>query len=372
MFLLKNIQALKLFQVSWLLVFSLVFFSFIYLHQSFFLNVPNLFLDILLSLIEIIGLLIAVAFYTLAERKVMAAVQRRKGPNVVGIWGFLQPLADGLKLILKEIIYPSLSNYRLFIFAPLFTFLMSLIGWAVIPWSFSSVLADIKLSALFIFAVSSFGVYGIILAGWASNSKYAFLGCMRSTAQMISYEIVLGFILLIVALFAGSLNLKDIVLAQTSIWFFIPLAPLVIIFFIAMLAETNRIPFDLPEAEAELVAGYNTEYSSIIFAMFFLAEYSNMLLMASLLSIFFFGGWLSPFLFIDNFFNFTLIFSTFWLPIKISIIAVIYILIRAAYPRVRYDQLMRLCWKEFLPLCLGLLFFYIGLFYSFHGFALVL
>lgn len=328
-------------------------------------------LDIFLSLFQIIGLLISVAFYTLAERKIMAAVQRRKGPNVVGIWGFLQPLADGLKLIFKEIIFPSLSNYRLFVFAPLFTFLMSLLGWTVVPWSSTSIVANINLSSLFIFAISSFGVYGIILAGWSSNSKYAFLGCMRSTAQMISYEVVLGFILIIVGLFSGSFNLATIVEAQQNVWFFLPLAPLVLVFFIAMLAETNRIPFDLPEAEAELVAGYNTEYSSIIFAMFFLAEYSNMLLMATLFVIFFFGGWLPPFFLFFNYIHMNVLFLNLWLPFKISLVAILYILVRAAYPRVRYDQLMSLCWKELLPLCLSLLFFYISCFYYFQAFVLI-
>lgn len=245
---------------------------------------------VLSSLFLIIGLLIAVAYFTLLERKAMASMQRRKGPNVVGFWGLLQPLADGLKLLAKEIIIPRRASVKVFIGSPLYTFLMSLMGWCVIPWSDEVVFADPRLSALYVMAVSSLGVYGVMLAGWASNSKYAFLGGLRSAAQMISYEVSLGFILVIVALFSGTYNLREIVYKQMDVWYCFPLFPLVIIFFVSMLAETNRAPFDLPEAEAELVSGYNTEYSSIVFAMFFLGEYSSMLLMAALMVVFFFGG----------------------------------------------------------------------------------
>jgi NADH-quinone oxidoreductase subunit H len=356
-----------------ILEYFLIFFSFFIILSFFYKYLDIIFAfiaqypkvsNMLIILSNIVGLLIAVAFYTLAERKIMASIQRRKGPDVVGYLGFLQPLADGLKLIIKEIIIPKIANRLLFILAPLFTFFMSLLSWSVIPWNNITYLTNPNLSILFIFALSSFSVYGIMLAGWASNSKYAFLGCMRSTAQMISYEVVIGFILLMIGMFSGSFNLKQIVLMQTSIWFIFPLFPLFIMFFISILAETNRIPFDLPEAEAELVAGYNTEYSSIIFAMFFLAEYSNMLLMSILLVIFFLGGWTSPFIF--SLIN--IISPNIWLCFKTSIIAILFIIIRATFPRVRYDQLMDLCWKQFLPLTLGLFFFYTSLLYCFKAF----
>lgn len=316
---------------------------------------------VLSSLFLIIGLLIGVAFFTLLERKAMASMQRRKGPNVVGFWGLLQPLADGLKLLAKEIIVPRRASIRVFIGSPLYTFLMSLMGWCVIPWSSEVVYSDPRLSALYVFAVSSLGVYGVLLAGWSSNSKYAFLGGLRSAAQMISYEVSLGFILVIVAIFSGTYNLREIVFKQETIWFCFPLFPLVIIFFVSMLAETNRAPFDLPEAEAELVSGYNTEYSSIVFAMFFLGEYSSMLLMAALMVIFFFGGWLSPFLM-----NFE-IFEGFWFFIKIIFIAFSYVWVRATLPRYRYNQLMSIGWKIFLPITFGLLLFYAGLLIFFDG-----
>lgn len=245
---------------------------------------------IILSIINILFVLIAVAYYTLAERKIMAAIQRRRGPNVVGIWGLLQPLADGLKAVLKEIIIPRKANRIIFLGAPILTLVLSLAGWIVIPFNMSCLLADINLGLLYLFALSSLNVYSIIFAGWSSNSKYAFLGGLRSAAQMISYEVALGLIILPVVLCVGSFNLTDIVLAQRSTWFIFPLFPLALIFFISSLAETNRAPFDLPEAEAELVAGYNVEYSSITFAMFFLGEYSNMLLMSSLNTILFLGG----------------------------------------------------------------------------------
>jgi NADH-quinone oxidoreductase subunit H len=316
---------------------------------------------VLSSLFLIIGLLIAVAYFTLLERKAMASMQRRKGPNVVGFWGLLQPLADGLKLLAKEIVIPRRASITVFIGSPLYTFLMSLMGWCVIPWSSEVVFADPRLSALYVFAVSSLGVYGVLLAGWSSNSKYAFLGGLRSAAQMISYEVSLGFILVIVALFSGTYNLREIVFKQETVWYCFPLFPLVLIFFVSMLAETNRAPFDLPEAEAELVSGYNTEYSSIIFAMFFLGEYSSMLLMAAIMVIFFFGGWLPPLIL-----HFEL-FESFWFFIKITFIAFSYVWVRATLPRYRYNQLMSIGWKIFLPVTFGLLLFYAGILILFDG-----
>ena len=300
----------------------------------------------------IVPLLLAVAFLTLNERKIMASIQRRKGPNIIGIWGLLQPLADGLKLILKETVLPSPSNRLIFFMAPVLTLFLSLITWAVVPLNKYMVLVDFNLGILYILAISSLAVYGIILAGWASNSKYAFLGSLRSAAQMISYEVSIGIILIVVLLCSGSLNLTEIVLAQKKIWFIIPLFPLFIMFFISSLAETNRPPFDLPEAEAELVAGYNIEYSSAGFALFFIGEYANIILMSAMSVILFLGGWLPlfPFNFIENGF--------FWFSIKFLIIIFLFIAVRAAYPRYRYDQLMRLGWKVFLPLSLGFLFFY--------------
>ena len=316
---------------------------------------------VLSSLFLIIGLLIAVAYFTLLERKAMASMQRRKGPNVVGFWGLLQPLADGLKLLAKEIVIPRRASIKVFIGSPLYTFLMSLMGWCVIPWSSEVVFADPRLSALYVFAVSSLGVYGVLLAGWSSNSKYAFLGGLRSAAQMISYEVSLGFILVIVALFSGTYNLREIVFKQETVWYCFPLFPLVLIFFVSMLAETNRAPFDLPEAEAELVSGYNTEYSSIIFAMFFLGEYSSMLLMAAIMVIFFFGGWLPPVIL-----HFEL-FESFWFFVKITFIAFSYVWVRATLPRYRYNQLMSIGWKIFLPITFGLLLFYAGILILFDG-----
>ena len=318
---------------------------------------------ILLKILSItIPLLLAVAFFTVAERKIMGAVQRRRGPNVIGFIGLLQALADGLKLFVKETTFPSNSNLAVFLLAPILSFLLSIIGWAVIPFSHTVVLADINLGILYIFAISSLNVYGLILAGWASNSKYAFLGALRSTAQMISYEISIGFIVLSIATCVGSLNLSKIVLAQKEIWLLVPLFPLFVMFYISMLAETNRHPFDLPEAEAELVSGYNVEYSAMTFALFFLAEYSNMLLMSALSAILFFGGWLPPF----NIFPLTLVPGSFWFSIKVAIGAVFFILTRATLPRYRYDQLMHLGWKCFLPFAIGYLMFTIGILISFN------
>lgn len=318
--------------------------------------------NLILIPIFAVCLLISVAFYTLLERKVMSSMQRRIGPNVVGFWGILQPFADGLKLVLKEIILPRRANNLLFLFAPFFTFALSLTGWTIIPFNISNVLANVHLGLLFLFAISSLGVYGVILAGWASNSRYAFLGALRSAAQMISYEVSIGFIFIILVLCTGTFNLIEIVSIQKNVWLCFPLFPLVIIFFISMLAETNRAPFDLPEAEAELVAGYNVEYASIIFAMFFLAEYLNMLLMSSLMVIFFFGGW--NFLFFKDIpFIGEFIFS-----IKITFFAYAFVWVRATFPRYRYDQLMSIGWKIFLPLTLGFLLFFCGILLAFNAF----
>lgn len=323
-------------------------------------------LTILITILKILSIvipvLIAVAFFTVAERKIMGAIQRRKGPNVIGFLGLLQALADGLKLFVKETTVPSNSNIIIFILAPLLSFMLSLIGWAVIPFSNQLVIADLNLGILYLFAISSLNVYGILLAGWSSNSKYAYLGALRSAAQMISYEISIGFIVLTTILCTGSFNLNNIILAQTKTWFFIPLFPMFIIFYISILAETNRHPFDLPEAEAELVSGYNVEYSAMTFALFFLAEYSNMLLMSSFAAILFLGGWL-PFF---NKFPLTILFNSLWFSLKIVLGVIFFIVTRATLPRYRYDQLMQLGWKSFLPLSLGYLFFTAGLLISFN------
>lgn len=308
-------------------------------------------IDIVIAVIKtltiIVPLLIAVAYLTLAERKIMASMQQRRGPNIVGLYGLLQPFADGLKLLLKETILPSSANVILFIFAPVLTFMLSLLAWAVIPFGKGMVYADINLGVLYIFAVSALGVYGIIISGWASNSKYAFLGALRSAAQMVSYEVSLGLILLSVLIFVQSLNLTAIVEAQNHIWFIVPLFPLAILFFISALAETNRSPFDLPEAEGELVAGYNVEYASVGFTLFFLGEYTNMILMSSSTTIFFLGGWLPPFDFLS------FIPGPIWFAVKVAFMLFLFVWVRAAYPRYRYDQLMRLGWKVFLPLSLA-------------------
>ena len=312
-----------------------------------------MFLFILSSIAKILGLvvplLVAVAYLTLAERKVMASMQRRKGPNVVGFFGILQPLADGLKLLIKEPVLPSSANTVVFLAAPVVTFLLALISWAVIPFGEGMVLSDLDIGMLYIFAISSLGVYGVIMAGWSSNSKYAFLGALRSTAQMVSYEVSLGLIIITVLMCVGSLNLSEIVLAQEEVWFAVPLFPLLLLFFISCLAETNRAPFDLPEAEAELVAGYNVEYSSMGFALFFLGEYANMIMMSVLCVILFLGGWLPPL----SLTIFYWIPGSFWLGIKTIFFLFLYIWVRAAFPRYRYDQLMRLGWKVFLPLALA-------------------
>lgn len=339
------------------------------------------------QLIKIIFLLVAVAYFTIAERKVMAAIQRRKGPNVVGVWGLLQPIADGAKLVFKELLIPTRSDSYIFLVAPILILVLSMINWTIIPTNIdlaintignvvvsntqndfldtlntnTSSVVDISYGLLMILAISGFNVYGIIIAGWSSNSKYAFLGALRSAAQMISYEVSLGLLLLPVILLAGSLNFTDIVMAQSITgWYVLPLLPCAIMFFISMLAETNRAPFDLPEAEAELVAGYNVEYSSIIFAMFFLGEYTNMLLMATIMVLLFFGGWL-PIISILGFM------PGFWLSFKVIIFCFLYILVRATLPRYRYDQLMDIGWKLFLPLSLGYLLFVVGILFSFDA-----
>lgn len=297
----------------------------------------------------VLPVLISVAYLTYAERKVIGAMQLRRGPNVVGPFGLLQPMADGLKLFLKETIIPTGANRAVFIMAPAITFILALVAWSVIPFDEGMVLADINVGILFLLAISSLGVYGILMAGWASNSRYAFLGAVRSAAQMVSYEVSMGFVIITVLLCVGSLNLSDIVLAQKDMWFVIPLFPMAVIFFISTLAETNRHPFDMPEAEGELVAGYNVEYSAMAFALFFLGEYANMILMASMTVILFLGGWLPPF----DIVPFTLIPGPIWLIIKICAVLFIFIWVRATFPRYRYDQLMRLGWKVFLPLSLA-------------------
>jgi len=296
----------------------------------------------------VVPLLISVAYLTLAERKVIGWMQLRKGPNVVGPFGLLQPFADGAKLFLKETIIPAGSSRFLFIFAPMLTFILSLVAWAVIPFDAGWVLADINVGILYLFAISSLGVYGIIIAGWASNSKYAFLGALRSAAQMVSYEVSMGFVIVSVLLIVGSLNLSDIVEKQKTIWFFIPMFPMFVIFFISALAETNRAPFDLPEAEAELVSGYNVEYSAMTFALFFLGEYANMILMSGMTAVLFLGGWLPPM----DIAPFNLIPGVIWFALKIAFVLFCFLWVRATFPRYRYDQLMRLGWKVFLPFTL--------------------
>ncbi len=301
---------------------------------------------IVLSIVAIVApVLAAAAYMTLAERKVIAAMQLRKGPNVVGPFGLLQPIADGIKVLFKETIIPVGANRVVFLLAPMLTFILSLIAWAVIPFDEGWVLADINVGILYLFAISSLGVYGIIMAGWASNSKYAFLGALRSAAQMVSYEVAIGFVIISVLLCVGSLNMSAIVKAQEGLWFCIPLLPMFVMFFISTLAETNRAPFDLPEAEAELVAGYNVEYSSIAFALFFVGEYANMILMSAMTTVLFLGGWLplidvAPFNWIPG---------VIWFGAKVAFCLFVFLWVRATFPRYRYDQLMRLGWKVFLP-----------------------
>jgi NADH-quinone oxidoreductase subunit H len=304
----------------------------------------SIFLPLLTAITTTVLILFCVAFFTLAERKVMASIQRRAGPNVVGVWGLLQPIADGVKALIKQLLVPQRSSPIIFLFAPACSFVFALLSWAVIPISLTALTLNSSLGVIYLLAISSLGVYGIIFAGWSSNSRYAFLGSLRSSAQMISYEVSLGLCILPSSLLAGSLNLVDIIVSQQITWYVFPLLPTALIFFISGLAETNRTPFDLPEAEAELVAGYNVEYSGFMFALFFLAEYSNMLLISALNVIFFFGGWLSPAIF-----GFFLPVGT-WFVFKTLFFAYIFILVRATVPRYRYDQLMDIGWKIFLPI----------------------
>jgi NADH-quinone oxidoreductase subunit H len=318
-----------------------------------FLVVLNVLLK---SLGIIVPLLVGVAYLTLLERKVMASMQQRRGPNVVGFFGLLQPFADGLKLLIKETVLPSSSNIGIFILAPIVTFLLSLITWAVIPIGNNLVFVDLSVGVLYVLAISSLGVYGIVCAGWSSNSKYAFLGALRSAAQMISYEVSMGLIIISVLVCAGSLNLTEIVLSQNKVWYIFPLFPLFIMFFISGLAETNRAPFDLPEAEAELVSGYNTEYAAMGFALFFLGEYANMIMMCSTITILFLGGWLSPIGLLD------FLPGVVWFGLKTTFLLFVFIWVRAAFPRYRYDQLMRIGWKIFLPFSLGWVIIIVGLF----------
>jgi NADH-quinone oxidoreductase subunit H len=307
-----------------------------------------LLLMILEALAILVPLLLGVAYATYAERKILAAIQLRKGPNVVGWFGLLQAFADAGKMLMKETIIPTGANRILFLLAPMITFVLAMIAWAVIPVNDGWAIAKINVGVLYLFAISSLGVYGIIIAGWASNSKYAFLGALRSAAQMVSYEVSIGFVMVSVLLCVGSLNLNDIVLAQRHVWFFIPLFPMFIVFFISGLAETNRSPFDLPEGESEIVAGFFVEYSAMAFALFFLGEYANMFLMSAMTSILFLGGWLAPF----GIAPFTWLPGPIWFILKILLCMFVFIWVRGTFPRYRYDQLMRLGWKVFLPLSL--------------------
>jgi len=336
-------------QVINLLIKIFIFGLFKFLLISFIVNFILFFDDYMKILAIILPIIFSIAFFTLMERKVLGSFQRRRGPNMIGIYGLLQPFSDALKLLSKETIIPSFSNFFIFLVAPFFAFLISLTAWAVIPFNEFIVIADINLGIFFLLAVSSLGVYGIIMSGWASNSKYAFLGSLRASAQLISYEVSLGLILIPVLFLAQTANLTGIVFAQNDIFFIFPLFPSCILFFICILAETNRVPFDLPEAESELVSGFNVEYSAITFTFFFLAEYSNILLMSSLIVILFFGGWLP----IVNIFFFS---NWLWFIIKILFITFVFIWLRGSFPRYRYDQLMFLGWKFVLPLALALIF----------------
>jgi len=316
-------------------------------------------INLIKILIIIVPLLISVAYFTLAERKILGAIQRRRGPNVIGVYGLLQPLSDGFKLLVKETVIPSNANRILFILSPMMTFIISLLGWAVIPYDQFAIFSEMNISILYLFAVSSLGIYGIIISGWSSNSKYAFLGALRSTAQMISYEVSIGFIMITIVICCGSFNLQNIIECQRNAWFIIPFFPLFLMFFTSALAETNRHPFDLPEAEAELVSGYNVEYSAMGFALFSLGEYANMLMMSSINVILFFGGWLSPL---------SIFAGSFVFGLKICFFVILFVWIRAALPRYRYDQLMSLGWKVFLPISLTYLMLTFCILISFNLF----
>ena len=303
---------------------------------------------VVLTVVLIVAVLLAVALLTWYERKVLAAMQLRCGPNVVGPFGLFQPLADGIKMVTKETIVPQRAHIGLFLLAPILTFSLALLAWAVIPFGEGLVLADLNIGVLYVLAISSLGVYGVLIAGWASQSRYALLGALRSVAQMISYEVAIGFVLVSVLLLGKSLNLSQLVEAQRGLWFCLPLFPMMVIFFISTLAETNRAPFDLPEAEAELVAGYHVEYSGMAFGLFFMGEYANMILMSALSVLLFFGGWLPPL----AVFPLTLVPEFFWFMLKVILVLFVFLWVRASFPRYRYDQLMRLGWKIFLPLSL--------------------
>lgn len=324
-------------------------------HNSMFIIIT-----LIKILIIIVPLLISVAYFTLAERKILGAIQRRRGPNVVGVYGLLQPLSDGFKLLVKETVLPSSAHKLIFMLSPILTFTISLMGWAIIPYDKYSILAEMNIGVLYLFAMSSLGVYGIIMSGWSSNSKYAFLGALRSTAQMVSYEVSIGFIMITIVVCCGSFNLQQIIEYQKNIWFVIPFFPLFLMFFVSALAETNRHPFDLPEAEAELVSGYNVEYSAMGFALFSLGEYGNMLMMSSINTILFFGGWLPPFECLG------FIPGSFWFGLKICFFVILFVWIRAALPRYRYDQLMGLGWKVFLPISLSYLMLTCSVLISFN------
>ena len=306
-------------------------------------------LTVLQTLAVLVPVLIGMAYLTYAERKILGAIHLRKGPNVVGPFGLLQAFADAVKMLTKETIIPSGANRALFLLAPMITFALAMIAWAVIPTNNGWAVADINVGVLYLLAISSLGVYGILIAGWASNSKYAFMGAMRAAAQMVSYEVSIGFVLVSVLLCVGSLNLNDVVLAQRHVWFCLPLLPMFVIFFISGLAETNRPPFDLPEGETELVGGFMTEYSAMTFALFFLGEYTNMILMSAMTAVLFLGGWLAPF----GIAPFTWLPGPIWLILKIMAVLFVFIWVRGTFPRFRYDQLMRLGWKIFLPISLG-------------------
>ena len=307
-----------------------------------------LLLTVAQTLAMLVPVLIGVAYLTLVERKVLAAMQMRIGPNVVGPFGLMQPFADALKMLMKETIVPAGANRILFLVAPMLTMVLAMIAWAVIPVNFGWAIADINVGVLYLFAISSLGVYGIVIAGWASNSKYAFLGALRSAAQMVSYEVSMGFVIVTVLVCVGSLNLTDIVMAQRTIWFVIPLFPMFVVFFISILAETNRAPFDLPEGESEIVGGFHVEYGAMAFGLFFLGEYANMILMSAMTTILFLGGWLSPIPFVP----FIWIPGPIWFILKVCLCLFGFLWVRATFPRFRYDQLMRLGWKVFLPLSL--------------------